>query len=139
MLNEEWPELLLSRFHTGFSVYNRVRIIECVNECDVVDVILRHLAKAEAKLPAVHRARQLFPPLPEPISAAAAVCVGCARGGGNGVRDRGSRLLCQNKLSRPLVPTDSGGRSKRASPLWSPKRLPSTVLAWGGTKGISYP
>jgi len=88
---------------------------------------------------AVHRARQLFPPLPEPISAAAAVCGGCARGGGNGVRDRGSRLLCQDKLSRPLVPTDSGGRSKRTSPLWSTKRLPSTVLAWGGTKGISFP
>ena len=50
-----------------------------------------------------------------------------------------SRLLCQDKLSRPLVPTDSGGRSKRTSPLWSPKRLPRTVLAWGGTKGISYP
>jgi len=87
----------------------------------------------------VQGASAMARPQPPAKSVAAAVCAGCARGGGNGVRDRGSRLLCQDKLSRPPVPTDSGGRSKRTSPLWSPKRLPNAVLAWGGTKGISYP
>jgi len=65
VLIEEWPELPLSRLYTRFSVHNRVRIIACVNKRDVVDAILRHLAKAEAKLPAVHRARQASPRFPE--------------------------------------------------------------------------
>jgi len=73
------------------------------------------------------------------LLAAAAACAGCAHGGGNEARDRGSRLLCRGRLSRPPVPADSGGRSTRRHLPWGPKTGLNAVLALCGMKGNSYP
>jgi len=45
----------------------------------------------------------------------AADCAGCARGGGFGVRNWGSRALCRVNTPNWAVPPDSKGRSTRAS------------------------
>ena len=47
----ERTALPLSRLYTRFSVHNRVLIIAFIIDHDVVDAILRHLAKAEARSP----------------------------------------------------------------------------------------
>ena len=76
---------------------------------------------------AVHRAWQLSPPLPEPISAAAA-CAESARGGGGGVRGRGLGVLCWGKAHQSASLADSGACSKRANSPWDPKRRTNAVL-----------
>jgi len=48
-----------------------------------------------------------------------------------GIGVRGALNL--DDLCRPSVPIDSGGRSKRTRLFCSPRRLPSTVLAWSRT------
>jgi len=59
--------------------------------------------------------------------------------GGNGVRDRGSRLLFRAALSRSRVPADSQGCSTRRHSAWGPGTHLNAVVAWSRTKGNSYP
>jgi hypothetical protein len=47
--------------------------------------------------------------------------------------------LFRDELSRPPVLPDSGGHSTRRYSPRGPKTALNAVLAWGGTKGISYP
>jgi len=69
--------------------------------------LVRYYGAYSNVLLAVHRVRQLSPPLREPISAAAAGA-GCARSGGIWALDRGSGGAVPGRLSRPPVPADSG-------------------------------
>ena len=87
---------------------------------------------------AVHRVRQLSPPLREPISAAAAGA-GCARSGGIWALDRGSGGAVPGRLSRPPVPADSGGCSACRYSSCGSRTALNVVLVCAGTKGISYP
>ncbi len=87
---------------------------------------------------AFRRTQQLSPPLPEPHVGSNRPCGMCSwrrqwdpGPGFEGVVP-GQALLAAGSC-------DSGGRSTRASPPRGQKRLPNTVLAWGGTKGTSYP
>ncbi len=101
-----------------------MRIIAFIIDHDVVDAILRHLAKAEARSAehgsSLHRFLSLM--------SVVAGCAGFARGGGNGTGDRGSRALFRVTRYRPPAPDDSEDRPTRASPLWDPKRRPNTVF-----------
>jgi hypothetical protein len=59
---------------------------------------------------------------------AAADYAGCARGGGSGVRDWGSRALCRATAQNSAA-TDSRGRSTRRHSLWGPRTGLNVVLA----------
>ena len=73
------------------------------------------------------------------LASANAACAGCALGGGSGVRDRSSRLLCRANLPRPPVPANSGGRSTRRHSPWSPRTGLNAVLAGVERKELPIP
>ena len=48
-------------------------------------------------------------------------------------------MLCRDNLPRPPVSADSGGSSTHRYSPWGSRTGLNAVLAWGGTKGNSYP
>jgi len=87
-------------------------------------------------LPAAHRAPQRSPPRPE-SHAGSSLCGVCSWRG-NRVRDRDSRALCRAKAQSSAAPTDSRGRSTRASSRRGSETPLNAVLARSRAKGISY-
>ena len=104
---------------------------------------------------AVHRVRQLSPPLPESHAGSRRQCGVCSwrrqRGQGLGLESpvpgQSSEFRGAYRFERPIDACElalglENTPQRRVSLEWNERKflsLLNAVLAWGGTKGISYP